>query len=73
MEAPILQKYDINVDSAANGVFLPETAIESWPGQVTHSFFDNDNLFHHGGNYIKYLQDMLNQIESLSEDNNTIR
>ncbi|MFB6804776.1 AHH domain-containing protein [Peribacillus butanolivorans] len=61
--APILQKYGISVDSAANGVFLPEIANKNWPGQVTHSFYDNDNMFRHGGNYIKYLKDRLNTIE----------
>lgn len=63
--APILEKYGIRVDSAANGVFLPEAANKNWPGQVTHSSYDNSNMFRHGFNYTNYLQDRLCIIDDL--------
>ncbi|MEH6853178.1 AHH domain-containing protein [Priestia megaterium] len=71
--APILQKYGISVDSAANGVFLPEVANKYWPGEVTHSSYANNKMFCHGGNYIKYLQDRLNTIEKLFSEDETKR
>jgi hypothetical protein len=71
--APNLEKYGIRVDSAANGVFLPEIANIDWPGQVTHSFYDNDNMFRHGGNYTNYLKNRLETIEKISNDDETKR
>ena len=56
----ILSKNGININSAANGVYLPNSANASWPGQVTHSAFSNftdtgNPMFRHGQTYIDYI------------------
>ncbi|MDM5186258.1 AHH domain-containing protein [Bacillus sp. DX4.1] len=69
-----LEKYGIEGNSAANGVFLPEGYHLNWPGQVTHSPWSNLNekgaqMYKHGNEYIRFLKRNLNEIDMLSVSN----
>ena len=64
----LIEKYGININSSANGVFLPQKAMPDWPGQVTHFPFENfdkkgNPMFRHGQEYIKYMSDKLTKID----------
>jgi|GEM_PF-1536802 len=66
----LIEKYGININSSANGVFLPQKAMSDWPGQVTHFSFNNidkkgNPMFRHGQEYIKYMRKRLNKIDEL--------
>lgn len=63
----ILSENGININSAANGVYLPKSADAAWPGQVTHSAFSNytdagNPMFRHGQVYINYISDNIKEI-----------
>ena len=64
----LIEKYGININSSANGVFLPQKAMPDWPGQVTHFPFENfdkkgNPMFRHGQEYIKYMSENLRDID----------
>ncbi|OAX45221.1 hypothetical protein gpAD87_30185 [Paenibacillus sp. AD87] len=66
----LIEKYGININSSANGVFLPQKAMSDWPGQVTHFPFNNidkkgNPMFRHGQEYIKYMRKNLLDIDKL--------
>lgn len=65
-----IEKYGIDVNSASNGVFLPQNYHPNWPGQITHSARNNlnekgDMMFRHGDQYIRYLSEKLKTIDYL--------
>lgn len=65
----ILSANGININSAANGVFLPRNADALWPGQITHSAFSKftdagNPMFRHGQVYIDYISDNIRQINN---------
>ncbi|MBJ8007948.1 MULTISPECIES: AHH domain-containing protein [Bacillus cereus group] len=65
-----IEKYGIDVNSASNGVFLPQNYHPNWPGQITHSARNNlnekgDMMFRHGDQYIRYLSEKLKTIDRL--------
>ncbi|PGZ98488.1 hypothetical protein COE51_11575 [Bacillus pseudomycoides] len=69
-----IEKYGIDGNSAANGVFLPQNYSPNWPGQVTHSVWNNLDekgkmMFRHGKDYIRYLSDNLKAIDELPISN----
>lgn len=69
----LIEKYDIDINSAANGVFIPEQMMSEWPGQVTHHPFSNldskgNPMFRHGQKYIDYMKKELTNIDELPID-----
>ncbi|WP_257143884.1 AHH domain-containing protein [Bacillus pseudomycoides] len=65
-----IEKYGIDGNSAANRVFQPQNYHPNWPGQVTHSVWNNmdekgNMMFRHGREYIDYLEKKLKEIDKL--------
>ncbi len=66
----ILRSNGININSAANGVYLPRNADALWPGQVTHTAFSNftdagNPMFRHGAEYIDYVTSNIREINNV--------
>ncbi|MGG3193017.1 MULTISPECIES: T7SS effector LXG polymorphic toxin [Priestia] len=66
-----LEKYGIDINSAANGVFITAKEFKFWPGQVVHHLYGDywltgKSFWGHGKAYKKHLDVELRRIDSLN-------
>ena len=61
----ILKRYGIDINSAANGVYLP-----TGEGNTSRVIFESEHLGRHPKKYILYINDRLNEIDSYIVKNN---